>query len=127
MTKEKARLTTPAKDRSSLAGKDDAELVFVVDVTRFTEAGFVGSSTFEGEGVDIEFDDGDKGVFLDQRMALRLGVRRGSALAVVLEDERAVFSESKVAGVRKTPGVSDAKVYYGIGREGGGVVRIRRR
>jgi ABC-type lipoprotein release transport system permease subunit len=104
----------------------EAEVVFVVDVSSFTKKGFVGTTTYEGRQVDVEFEDGGAGVFLNSAMARRMGVRRGSQLSVVIEDDRTQVASTKVAAVGKGLRISDAKVYYAVGKEGGAVLRIRK-
>ena len=103
-----------------------AELVFVVDVSLLTEKGFVASSTYEGKKVSLEFDDAGDGVFLTAEMAGRLRVRKGSKVSLILEDSSTQVVELVVGGISKSPRVSDPKVYYAIGREGGAIARIRR-
>jgi len=103
-----------------------AELVFVVDVTSLTKEGFVGTTKYEGEAVDIEFDDGDAGVSLPSKMAARLRARKGSKVTIVVENERNVVTDEVISGVGKTVRISNPKVYYHVGKEGGAVVRIRR-
>ncbi|MDG6988020.1 MAG: hypothetical protein JRN21_01705 [Nitrososphaerota archaeon] len=103
-----------------------AELVFVVDVASFTTGGFVGTTSYGGRKVNMEFDDGGEGVFLTAEMAGRIGVRKGSKAVVVLEDGAIRVHELAVAGVGKSLRVSDSTVYYGVGREGAAVLRIRK-
>ena len=103
-----------------------AELVFVVDVSSLTNKGFVGTTTYEGVQVDLEFDDGSAGVYLTSKMAGRLHVRKGSKLSLALEGETNQLVEVEVAGVGKTIRISDPRVYYGVGREGGAVIRVRK-
>lgn len=103
-----------------------AELVFVVDVSSLTKDGFVGSSTYEGKVVDLEFDVEGEGVFLPSDMAARLHVRKGSKVSVSLEDGSAQLVELAFSGVSKAPRISDDKVYYAIGHAGGAVLRIRK-
>ena len=103
-----------------------AELVFVVDVSALTPKGFVGSTEYEGRRIDLDFDDADAGVFLDAEMAGRLRVRKGSRVSIVIEDDDSKVVESAVASVGKSLRVSDAKVYYAVGREGGAVLRMRK-
>ena len=109
-----------------MEGTDHAELVFVVDVSSLTKKGFVGSSTFEGKTVDLEFDDAGKGVFLTTAMAGRLHVKKGSRVSIVIEDEKTQIVEAEVAGVGKVPRISDPKTYYAVGREGGAIVRLKK-
>lgn len=104
----------------------DDDLVFVVDVSSFTKKGFVASTTFDGSPVDAEFDDGDEGVTLTAAMAKRLHVRKGSAVSMVVEDEKTQVTNSTVASVGRALRISDSKVYYAVGREGGAIVRVRR-
>ena len=103
-----------------------AEIVFVVDVSALTNKGFVGSTKYEGKRVDLSFDDGDAGVFLDSEMAGRLHVRKGSRVSLVVEGDANQVAESRVAGVRNALLISNARVYYAVGREGGAVIRIRK-
>ena len=114
------------RSQPSVAEAPEAELVFVVDVTSFTKKGFVGSTTYVGKPVDFEFDDGDGGVFLTSEMARRIRVRKGSPISVLIENDRHQLAKTTVAGVGKELRVSDAKVYYGVGKEGGAIVRIRK-
>lgn len=109
-----------------MASASLAELVFVVDVSSLTKRGFVGTTDYRGKKVDLEFDDQGDGVFLTTEMAGRLHVRKGSAVSVIIEDERNQIAESKVAAVGKTIRISDPKVYFAVGREGGAVIRIRK-
>ena len=101
-----------------------AELVFAVDVSSFTKSGFIGSTSYGGNPLDVSFDDGDKGVYLTAEMASRLHVRKGSKLAVVVEVDRRVSTNVTMGGVSKTTRISDAKVYYAAGKEGGAIIRI---
>ena len=105
---------------------DRAELVFVVDVSSLTKKGFVGTTTYEGRRVDVEFDDGDEGIFLTSEMATRLHARKGSKLSLITESERTQVTEAVLSGVGKGLRISDAKVYYEVGKEGGAIVRIRK-
>jgi len=109
-----------------VASANQAELVFVVDVSSLTKKGFVGSTKYEGEQVDLEFDDGQVGVFLTSEMAGRLHVRKGSPLLIVVEGEANEVVEASVAAVGKVLRISNPKVYYAVGREGGAVIRVRK-
>jgi ABC-type lipoprotein release transport system permease subunit len=102
------------------------ELALVVDVTSFTEKGFSAKTTFEGEEIAVEFDQEDEGVFLSGKMAKKLMARKGTELSLIVENESTSVAQARVAGVGKEIRVSNSKVYYAIGREGGVVVRIRR-
>jgi ABC-type lipoprotein release transport system permease subunit len=103
------------------------DLVFAVDVSSFTREGFVGTTSFDGERVDIEFDEEDEGLYLTKKMCKRIGVRKGSRAQVIFETEdRPQVAETTVAGVRASPRVSNAKVYYGVGRGGGAIIRVRK-
>ena len=104
----------------------ESELVFVVDVSSFTKRGFVGSTEYEGENISIEFDDDDLGVYLTSEMARRLRARKGSPLLVVVEDERPESTKTIAAGVGPQARISNARVYYSVGREGGAVVRVKK-
>lgn len=110
--------------RTAQAGP--AELVFVIDVSALTEGGFVGTSAYEGEKVELEFDDAGKGVRLTAEMAGRLRVRKGSKVSLALEDGSSEVVGLTVSGIGKAPAISDPKVYHAVGREGGAVVRIRK-
>lgn len=101
------------------------ELVFVVDVTSFTANGFVGTSSFSGGQVSIEFDPGDEGVFLTRDMAARLSAEKGSRVLIVVEDGATLRESGTVAQVGAKARVSNSKVYFAVGREGGAVVRVR--
>ncbi len=109
-----------------MAEAAEGELVFVVDVTSFTKKGFIGSTTFQGKQVNLEFDDGDSGVSLTSDTAKRIHVRKGSPISVIVEDDRTQLMKTTVTGVGKGLRISDARVYYAVGREGGAIVRIRR-
>ncbi len=105
---------------------EDGELVFVVDVSSFTKEGFVGTTTYEGGQINLEFDDGGDGVYISSEMAGRLRVRKGSPLTIVIEDDRNEVASTTVAGISKSLRISDSKVYYGVGKEGGAILRIRK-
>ena len=107
-----------------MASAGQAELVFVVDVTSLAKEGFVGSTMYKGKAVDVKFDDGDAGVFLSSEMAARLHVRKGSKVLLVAENERKLVADSVVSGVGRTVRISNPRVYYEVGKEGGAVVRI---
>jgi len=109
-----------------VAEAGEAELVFVVDVSSLTKQGFVGTTTYQGKQVALDFDDGGEGIFLTPEMAGRLHVRKGSALTVIMENERSLVAKAPVGGVGKALRVSDPKIYYAVGREGGAIVRIRK-
>lgn len=109
-----------------MASARQAELVFVVDVSSLTKEGFIGSTKYEGNTVELEFDDKDAGIFLSPEMAARLHVRKGSRVSLMLENERNQMADAVVSGVGKTVRISNSKVYYEVGREGGAVVRIRK-
>lgn len=109
-----------------MAAAAGAELVFVVDVSSFTKNGFIGTTTYGGKEVDIQFDDGGDGVFLTSAMAERLRVRKGSPLDIIMESDKSQVAKAKVGGVRKTIRISDPKVYYAVGKEGGAILRVRK-
>ena len=109
-----------------MASAVPAELVFVVDVSALTDKGFVGTTRYEGKEVHLDFDDGDGGVFLNSEMAGRLHVKKGSRLTVIIEDDIPQVAETKVAAVGRSLRISNARVYYGVGKEGGAIVRIRK-
>lgn len=103
------------------------ELIFAVDVAAFTKEGFVGSSNYAGQPIEIEFDDADAGVFLNHEMGEKLHVRKGSAVTLIVDtDERPQVTASVVAGTGEKVRISSARVYYQVGRDGGAVVRIRK-
>ena len=97
-----------------------AELVFVVDVSALTKKGFVGTTEYQGKRIDLDFDEEGDGVFLTSEMAGRLHVKKGSHLSLIIEDDAYQVAGVTVAAVGKTLRVSDPKVYYAIGKEGGG-------
>ena len=109
-----------------MASADQAELVFVVDVSSLDRRGFVGSTMYRGKAIDLGFDDEDEGVFLTSEMALRLHVKKGSKVLLVAENERKLVMDSVVSGVGRRARVSNSKLYYEVGKEGGAVVRIRK-
>ena len=104
----------------------EAELVFVVDVSSFTKKGFLGSTKYEGNPVALEFDDEDKGVFVNPEMAKRIHVRKSSPLVLLIENERLQEAKTKVGGVGNSLRISDAKTYYAVGKEGGAIIRMRK-
>ncbi len=110
----------------SVTATSQAELVFVVDVSSLTKKGFVGTTTYQGRQVDLEFDDAGAGVFLTSEMAGRLHVRKGSSLSLIIENERNQVAEVPVAAVGKGLRISDPRVYYAVGREGGAIIRVRK-
>ncbi len=109
-----------------MAPASQDELVFVVDVSSLTKKGFVGTSKYEGRQIEVEFDDGTSGVVLTSEMAGRLRVRKGSKVSILIEDDRNQIVEAVLAGVGRAVRVSDAKVYYSVGRDGGGILRLRK-
>jgi hypothetical protein len=117
----------PKRSRPNVASASQAELVFVVDVSSLTKEGFVGTTKYEGNKVDLEFDDVGAGIFLTSAMAGRLHVKKGSALSITLEDEKNQLVEAPVAGVGRALRISDPKIYYAVGREGGAILRIRKK
>ncbi len=118
-------MTKPRNRRRGKPTVAGGELVFVVDVTYFTEQGFVGSSNYEGREVDLEFDPAGNGVSLPHDMAERLGATNGGTVTVIVEDGAATFSNARVSVKGRKVRISDPKVYAAIGSEGGGVVRVR--
>jgi len=44
----------------------------------------------------------------------------------VVESERNIVTDAVVSGIGKTVRISNPKVYYDVGKEGGAVMRIRR-
>jgi ABC-type lipoprotein release transport system permease subunit len=110
-----------------LKEKPNRELIFAVDVSSFTKDGFLGSTSLDGSRLEVEFDDRDQGVFLTKEMASRIGVRKGSKVRLVVDlDERPQVAETVVAGVRSRAGISNTKVYYGVGRGGGAILRLQK-
>ena len=116
----------PERSQPSVASAGTAEIVFVVDVSGLTDKGFVGTTRYEGREVGLDFDDGDEGVFLNSEMAGRLHAKKGSRLSLVIEDDTTQIAGAKVAAVGRSLRISNAKVYYGVGKEGGAVIRIRK-
>jgi hypothetical protein len=97
-------------------------------VSAFTDRGFVGSSNFSGEGVNIEFDDRNEGLVLSSVMAGRIRVRTGSKVTIILEnEERPQISESIIKSVGQKLRISDEKTYYFVGRTGGAIIRVRKK
>lgn len=87
----------------------------------------MGSASYHGRSIDLEFDDMDDGVFLTPEMCRRIRAKKGSKVLVVVEaEDEPVASEAAVAGVLARPRISSARVYYEVGKEGGAIVRIRR-
>lgn len=87
----------------------------------------MGSVSYHGQSVGLEFDDAEEGVFLTLEMSKRLRVKKGSKVLVVVEaEDEPVASESTVAGVLSMPRISNARVYYEVGKEGGAILRIRK-
>jgi hypothetical protein len=109
-----------------VASAPEPELVFVVDVTSFTKKGFVGSTTYQGKRVDLEFDDGAGGVSLNPEMAKRVHVRKGSSVLLLIENDRIQESKATVSSVGNALRISDPKTYYAVGKEGGAIIRIRK-
>jgi ABC-type lipoprotein release transport system permease subunit len=109
-----------------MARAEGGEIAFVVDVTSFTKSGFVGTTSYGGENVGIDFDDKGRGVFLNPGMAKKVGARKGDQVFVIVEDKVHTLARTKVAAIGRKVRISDEKAYYAVGREGGAVVRIRR-
>jgi ABC-type lipoprotein release transport system permease subunit len=120
------KTTAPKRSWHSVASAHQAVLVFVVDVSSLTKKGFIGSTKYMGRTVELEFDDRDAGVFLSPEMAARLRVRKGSGVSLILENGRNQVANATVAGVGKTVRISNSKVYYGVGKEGGAILRIQK-
>ncbi|MDA4124920.1 MAG: hypothetical protein OK438_05670 [Thaumarchaeota archaeon] len=104
----------------------ESELVLVVDVSSFTQKGFIGSTSLGGQRIDVEFEDADEGVTLTTDAAKRLHVRKGSPLAIYVEGDRVQEFKTTAAGVGKVLRISHSKAYYAVGKEGGAIVRIRK-
>jgi len=117
---------SPKRSRAGVSGFAEDEIVFVVDVSSFTEKGFIGTSRFAGQPMPINFDDGNQGIFLNHEMAGRLGVKKGSWVSALVEADKTQAVQMAVAAVGKAVRISDSKVYYGVGKEGGAVIRLRR-
>lgn len=109
-----------------MAVAGQAELQFVVNVTSLTKKGFVGSTVYKGEAVDLEFDDGEAGVNLSSEMAARLHVRKGSKVLLVTENDRRLITDAVVSGVGEILRISNSKIYYEVGKEGGAIIKIRK-
>ena len=76
--------------------------------------------------MDLEFDDGEAGVFLTTGMAVRLHVKKDSKVSIAVESERNLVTEAAVGGVGKAARISNPKVYYEVGKQGGAILRIRK-
>ena len=109
-----------------MASAGQEELVFVLDVSALTKEGFVGTTSYKGRVVEWQFDDGDAGIFISSEMAARLHVRKGSRVSLITENERNHVTEAVVSGVGKTLRISNPKVYYEVGREGGAILKVRK-
>lgn len=114
------------RSRAGVSRSAEDEIVFVVDVSSFTEKGFTGTSRFAGQPMPIDFDDGDQGIFLNHEMARKLGVRKGSWVSALIEADKTQAVQMAVAAVGRVVRISDSKVYYAIGKEGGAVIRVRK-
>ena len=114
------------RSRAGVSGFAEAEIVFVVDVSSFTERGFIGTSSFAGEPVAINFDDENQGAFLNHEMAGRLGVKKGSWVSAQVETDKTQAVQMAVTAVGKSVRISDSKVYYAVGKEGSAVIRVRK-
>jgi hypothetical protein len=116
-----------SKGRTDQSSSDHEEIVFVVDVSSFTERGFLGRAAYHGAQVDIEFDDRNTGLVLTPEMSKRLHARQGSRLKIVVDTEIGPqVAETVLKKVGEKPRISDEKVYYHLGREGGGILRLRK-
>jgi len=103
------------------------ELIFAVSVSSFTQGGYLGSASYEGSAVDLEFDDRDAGVFLTPEMSKKIGTKSGSKVLIIIESEsEPLVAESVMAGTAAKPRISSARVYYELGKEGGGILRVRK-
>jgi len=109
-----------------MTSAENGEILFVVDVTSFTEKGFVGTTAYENEKVAIDFDPQGEGIFLTSEMAKRIGAKRGDEVFVIIEDKSHTLARMAVAALGKKVRVSDDKAYHAVGREGGAVLRIRK-
>lgn len=98
----------------------------MVDVSSFTEEGFLGKTSYRGAPLDVEFDDRGDGLTLTQEMAERMGAKTGSPIALVVEGEESVHVAVKLAGTGPRPRISDPTVYSTIGNSGGAVLTLRR-
>jgi len=98
----------------------------VVDVSSFTTRGFIGTSSFSGSPIEIEFDERDEGIFLVHEMAKRLSVRRGSEVSVLVEGETTLTLKMIVTSVGTAARISSARVYFAVGKEGGAVIKIQK-
>ena len=109
-----------------MTSAEGGEILFVVDVTSFTEKGFVGTTTYENQKLAIDFDPEGEGIFLTSEMAKRIGARRGNEVFVIIEDKSHTLARMVVGALGTKVRVSDERAYYAIGREGGAVLRIRK-
>jgi hypothetical protein len=108
------------------AASNNEELVFVVDISSFTNDGFVGTSSYEGVPVNLQFDDIGDGFFLSREMAARIRAKKGTTVSAVVEGDHKVVVRIRVAAVGNLLRVSDARVYHAVGGEGGAIIRIRK-
>jgi hypothetical protein len=105
----------------------EAELVLVVAVSSFTKRGFLGSASYQGQSIDIEFHEKDGGVYLTPEMCRRIRAKKGSKVLVVVEaEDEPVASEAVVAGLVSKPRIANARIYYEVGKAGGAIIRIRK-
>ena len=105
----------------------EGELVLVVTVSSFTKKGFMGSASYHGRSIDLEFDDLEDGVFLTPEMCKGIHAKNGSKILLIVEaEDEPVASEETVAGVVPKPRISNARVYYEVGKEGGAILRIKK-
>lgn len=122
----KRRQKSLKRSRVGVSGFAEVEIVFVVDVSSFTEKGFIGTSSFAGEPVSINFDDENQGIFLNLEMAGRLGVKKGSWVSARVEADKTQVVQMAVAAIGKAVRISNSKVYYAVGKEGSAVIRVRK-
>ncbi len=117
----------PRKSSGHSTQKGVDELVFVVDIASFNRRGYECSSSFQGERVNIAFDDADEGVILSRPMCSRVGLEKGSSVLLSADnDERVEMIESIVAGVDEWVRLSNSRLYYLVGGWGGAIIRIRK-
>lgn len=115
----------PKKNHSGAIASDLTEIVLVVDASSFTSNGFIGVTEYEGGEVEAAFDDAGQGLSLPTGMASRLQVRKGSRVVLAIDEGSGQTVELVVAEVGRVLRISDSRAYYAVGREGGGVIRLR--
>lgn len=112
--------------RFYLAEFDNDEITFVVDVTSFTKSGFVCTTGYEGKELEIEFDGDGEGIFLEPEMAERVGAKESDPISIIVEGKTHSQAATRLAAIGRKVRISEEKVYYAVGREGGAILRVRK-